>query len=306
MGNFNLRAFSWYTFLACSFIVTAFVVISYNTVRKFTSRRMVTSESAARKLRQRTHLKTAHAGEHVTFKAADGVTLTGLLFVRPHARRTVLVCHGYRMVKERLRLFVDKFADDNVFLFDVRGHGESEGEIITFGFHEQQDVAAAVAFLQEDERFLGKPLYAVGISMGAVALLATAVKHPDFFTAIVLDSSFADLYHQLARAFERKTHLPRVPFFGISQALFEYFGNFAVTDVSPRTWARQLQIPALVVHSQVDRLSPVSDAHELYTALASKKELWLVSGSAHGRIFKDVSREYFHKLKNFFDHYPSR
>jgi dipeptidyl aminopeptidase/acylaminoacyl peptidase len=295
----TFKKISKYFLLLLLSVVVVFIAISYMTLKKFTGRLSPAQEKSAYVRRHQEYLTSSLGGQRVTFTAADGITLSGILFTRPGAQRTIIVVHGYRMTKERLGLFPHMLPDDNILLFDVRGHGESGGELITFGCHEHHDVKAAADFIRSHHQIAHLPIYGIGISMGGVALLSTVQRYPDLFKAIVIDSAFSDLYNQLARSFERRTNLPRKPFFGITQFLFEYMSNACITDVSPRRWAQEIQVPVLLIHSEGDMLSPIADVYETYEALLGKKSLWVVSESAHARIFKDMPEEYFEHIDDF-------
>ena len=60
-----------------------------------------------------------------------------------------------------------------VVLFDLSGHGESGGEIVDGSRNRHADVARIVAALEE--RFPDRPMGAIGLSLGAAALVFAAV-----------------------------------------------------------------------------------------------------------------------------------
>ena len=91
--------------------------------------------------------------EKVSFQTRDGLTLKGWFI--PSAKgdpRTILMCHGWGDNKgfllERTHFMADP-GEFNLFYFDNRAHGESEGEITTIGFLETIDFEAALRYLKE-------------------------------------------------------------------------------------------------------------------------------------------------------------
>ena len=128
----------------------------------------------------------------VSFSTQDGIGIAGLLIIRPEAARNILVCHGYRMAKERMHRFALMFPHDNILLFDYRAHGQSEGGRSSIGYYEKNDVLAALHFLQENTLTAHLPIVGVGVSMGAVTLLSAACQS-GICKAIVLDAPFARL-----------------------------------------------------------------------------------------------------------------
>src|SRR5882724_11329202 len=83
--------------------------------------------------------------EDVTFNAPDGVGLKGWWVPAPDAHGTVVLVHGLN--RSRIEMvkkvpFLHKLGW-NTLLFDLRHHGESGGDVSSFGFFEKQDVQAA-------------------------------------------------------------------------------------------------------------------------------------------------------------------
>ena len=77
-----------------------------------------------------------------------------------------------------------------VLCFDFAGCGLSEGEYISLGWHEREDLALIIDHLRKQRRASAVALW--GRSMGA----ATALLHADrdaSIAAVVLDSAFAAL-----------------------------------------------------------------------------------------------------------------
>ena len=96
-------------------------------------------------------------------------------------------------------------------LFDFSGHGQSEGNQVTYGIRERQDVTAAIEYLRQRGDVDMDQLAILGNSLGAITAVMAAVEHPDL-RAVVIESGFSDLYHDIAKIFTRYTGLPSFPF----------------------------------------------------------------------------------------------
>ncbi len=236
----------------------------------------------------------------VNFRTSDSLNLSGLLILREGAKRNLLVCHGYRMVKERLCSFPILFPQDNLLLFDHRAHGESEGDRTTIGYHEKKDVQAALKFLQTHDGTKNLPNFGIGISMGAVSLLGAACECQGF-KGIVLDSSFAQLEDQASLRFSRKFHVFAKVFEMLAKRLFEYVMQFSLAEVDALIYAQCAQVPVLLIHSTHDAVSPLADVQKIYETIPSKKDLWVVENSHHAHIFHDCMHEYGSRVNQFFD-----
>jgi pimeloyl-ACP methyl ester carboxylesterase len=85
---------------------------------------------------------------------------------------------------------VEKFLplDFSVFAFDFSGSGRSEGEYVSLGFYESEDLRAVVDFLRLSE--MASKIVLWGRSMGAASILRYASTDPNI-TCVVLDSPFS-------------------------------------------------------------------------------------------------------------------
>ena len=78
----------------------------------------------------------------------------------------------------------------SVFSFDFAGCGLSEGEYISLGWYERDDVDVVVDWLRKSDRVSSIGLW--GRSMGAVTALMHADRDPSI-AGLVLDSAFSSL-----------------------------------------------------------------------------------------------------------------
>jgi hypothetical protein len=117
--------------------------------------------------------------EDVRFRTADGLLLAGWLVPHPVARANVIFCHGHGRNRGHGNALLPTIhgLKMNVLSFDFRGHGDSEGHTSTFGAREVSDLVAAATYLRD--RFPGKPLFLVGISMGAAVALQALPQLPE-------------------------------------------------------------------------------------------------------------------------------
>src|SRR3989338_5289425 len=91
--------------------------------------------------------------ENVTFETDDGLKLKGWLIPgnksENKSRGTIIMMHGYPTNKaDVLPLSLFLLNDYNVFLFDFRSFGESEGSYTTAGYKEVNDLDAAVNYIK--------------------------------------------------------------------------------------------------------------------------------------------------------------
>lgn len=125
------------------------VMTAYYVIKKFTKRPVYSVLRQQEHEKNRELLLKEFKAQPLTFQTIDGITLSGLLLVREQAQRNLLVCHGYRMSKERMSSFATMFPNHNIFLFDYRAHGESQGDYTTIGYNEKKDVLGALSVLKK-------------------------------------------------------------------------------------------------------------------------------------------------------------
>ena len=106
----------------------------------------------------------------ITFTTSDGLILDGLYKEVTHALGTIIFCAGfYPGRKEGIATFIKMVPDNyNLFFFDARGHGISQGPLWSslseYGLHEYKDVIAALAWVHEHTHM---PIIIHGLCAGA-------------------------------------------------------------------------------------------------------------------------------------------
>jgi len=205
-----------------------------------------------------------------------GVKLKGWWFHAADKRGTVVVLHGVADNRGSSIGVADHFLARgfDVIAYDSRAHGESEGDVCTYGFYEKEDLRRVL------DRVDTKPIVLMGFSLGAaVALQAAAV---DRRIAVVMAvSPFSDL---------RTVGSERAPFFAskgnISDAfkLAENEGKFRADDVSPMAAAPHITAPTLTIHGARDDETPPAHSQRIFAALRGPKRLILVPNGDHHRV----------------------
>ena len=114
--------------------------------------------------------------EDCYFSAYDGVKLNGWFVPVDSPRATLLICHGnggnisnyLSYVKDLARIHV------NVFMFDYRGYGKSEGTPTEEGVY--RDVTAAYQYLINRRTVDSTKIILIGISLGSAIAIELATK----------------------------------------------------------------------------------------------------------------------------------
>ena len=157
--------------------------------------------------------------------------------------------------------------------YDSRAHGESGGEICTYGFYEKRDLQRVLDVLEKG------PVIVIGSSLGGAVAIQSAADDSRI-TAVVAAESFSDL---------RTIATERAPWFFTAKtisralALAEKQGSFRVDDVSPMAAARRIQVPVFLLHGAEDRETPPEHTRRIFEALSGRKRLLIVQGAGHNQ-----------------------
>jgi pimeloyl-ACP methyl ester carboxylesterase len=182
-----------------------------------------------------------------------------------------------------------------VLLFDGRAHGESEGDLCTWGDREAADLSAALDFVtaQKGVRTVG----ALGFSLGATTVAEVAAHDPRV-RAVVVEAGTPSI----REGFEHDLH--RYGWLGVSTAMYVYerhgirAESVSLTGAMPALAPR----PALVVAGAQDPFVPESQSREVFDAARSPKELYVVAGALHGQYARiPAGPAYLDRIGRFFD-----
>lgn len=223
--------------------------------------------------------------EDVTFRTSDDVQLHGWYVPADSARLTVLYFHGNAgNISGRLETMqLLHGLGLNVFIFDYRGYGRSEGHPSEQGTY--RDAKAAWNYLRSDRDIADSSIVIMGRSLGgSVAAWLAARKSP---AASVIESTFtsaadlgADLYPWLPVRWMMK---------------YEYHTLEHI---------RQIESPLFMAHSRDDQVVPFHHGRELFKAADEPKTFVELRGS-HGSGFWETGAKYREGLQQFLQTHTS-
>ena len=169
------------------------------------------------------------------------------------------------------------------FAFDTAGSGLSDGEYVSLGFFEREDLATVIAHLREEGNTTTIALW--GRSMGAATALLHAERDPSI-AAMVLDSAFADL-NLLAQEMVEKGRKQGIFAPGLVVSLVirwirqsvQKRANFDINDISPIKHADKCYVPALFIAGEQDDFISPEHAHKIHDKYSGRKNIILVEGA---------------------------
>lgn len=167
----------------------------------------------------------------------------------------------------------------SVVAVDFCGSGMSEGEYVSLGYYEKDDLHAVVQSLRRDGLASSVALW--GRSMGAVTCLRYAREHPEI-SCMVLDSPFYSLTRVCKEFVEQMQK--RIPKMVVSLGLkvvrksIRNRARFDIYKLNVRVDAALCRIPAFFIHGSDDRFISAQHSADLYNVYGGEKSLILTPG----------------------------
>jgi pimeloyl-ACP methyl ester carboxylesterase len=214
----------------------------------------------------------------VSFRDSAGLTLRGW-WIPGTRHQTVVMIHGWTASRQEPMSKSGYLHDAgyNLLLFDLRGHGASDGDYTTLGWAEPDDVESALRFVAGLDP---GPIALLGYSMGASVAVETAARASDV-RAVVEDSGFSSLVDVVGARFSMLTRLPADPFVGPMLAIGQADLGFDPARVRPVDDAAHLKTPLLAIVGTADRTVPPAQGIAIFHAAAGPKELLVIPGAGH-------------------------
>jgi fermentation-respiration switch protein FrsA (DUF1100 family) len=224
--------------------------------------------------------------ESITFESKDGTKLNGW-FVPATGRAigTVVHFHGNAQNMTAHFSFVKWLPKQglNLFVFDYRGYGKSEGLPTRTGVHE--DGIAALQYIKTRNDIDQNKLFVLGQSLGgAVAISAIAGTNISGICGIVIESTF-DSYTAIAK--DKAPDILAALF--ISDTLSPIS---VVVDLSPT--------PMVFIHGTADKVVPYARGKRLFDQAKKPKSMWTIRGGRHTEAFTTYKATYRPRLIEFF------
>ncbi|WP_203623540.1 MULTISPECIES: alpha/beta hydrolase [unclassified Lacticaseibacillus] len=217
--------------------------------------------------------------------------------------KTIVVAHGYMNTKEDMARQIKFFheAGFNVLAPDDRGHGQSQGNYIGYGYADRLDY---LKWLQQVIRRVGptSQIGLYGVSMGgATVMYLSGEKLPKQVVSIVEDCGYTSIMDELAAQGQALFSLPRyplIPAVALTASLKAHYNVFAASTIVALNHNTR---PLLFIHGAKDAFVPTSMVHREYAADHSEKKLWIVPKAGHAQSLKLQPNRYQHRVVGWFN-----
>jgi abhydrolase domain-containing protein 17 len=182
--------------------------------------------------------------------------ISAIYLPNPKSTYTILFIHGNASDLGDVRSLLNAFQrwGFNVFAYDYRGYGTSDGKPSERNAY--QDLDAAYTYLTQQLKISPDRIIAYGQSLGGGSAADLAARHP--IAGLILESTFTS-------AFRVVVPFPILPF----------------DKFTSRDKLKKVRCPVLVMHGEADTTIPFHHGQALYSAAPEPKQFLWVKEAGH-------------------------
>lgn len=244
--------------------------------------------------------------EEVSFlsrQCSNVVLLKGWYIPLVGSKRCIIMIHGLNTNRAHSEVKLLEIAKAfynqgyNILTFDLRAHGESEGDHLWLGYYEAYDVLGAFDFLVGKKKISPRHIGMMGFSYGAMAAILAAKKEK--IAALVVDSCPGDTLKLVKRAM-KKFFIPSPVFYCAKMIMEKCFG-VDVDELNTGEAIKKITTPMFFIHGTNNDI-PVEEITELYKTKCKNHldEIWLTEGVGHAGSYLVFPEEYIRRIVDFF------
>ena len=218
--------------------------------------------------------------EEVYFDTEDEIRLHGWFFPLKGDAPMILFCHGnagnisHRL--ENISLLLDQ--NLQVFIFDYRGYGKSNGRPSEVGLY--RDGLAAYDFLVNIKHMPSERIVLFGRSLGASPAIEISLKRN--VRSIIIESAFTSTKEMAKTMF-----------------LFKIFSFLLPPNYNNLEKISQVAVPKLIIHGENDKIVPFPMGQKLFEAAPQPKYFFPIRRAGHNDTYLFGGGAYFETLATF-------
>jgi len=201
-------------------------------------------------------------------------------------RGTVLLLHGYMDAKEDVFHWAVYLVAQGYrcVLVDLRGHGRSTGDWVSFGAFDARDLSELIDDLEKRGLSGKSGVGVLGISYGGSTGLLLAARDPRVRAVVALepygraDTAVVEFAHEVAP--KQATKISAASF-AAAVAKAPKLAGFSWGDADVETAATQITVPVLLFHGARDTWLAPGNSERIYAKLAGKKNYVVMPDDDH-------------------------
>ncbi len=266
--------------------------------------KLITAPVETRKFPEETPADYNMPYEDVTITSEDGLKLVGW-FVPSQNGAVIIMQHGYKSTRKELLNEAEMMYRHGygILLTTIRAHDHSEGETITFGMKEVNDMDAWYQYLIRRDDMDPDRIGILGNSYGGMLAIQYASVNGNI-KAVVADCAFSSLNDTVETSVTYFTDLPSFPFAPLIVYWAEKETGYKLEDIDATKWIAKISPrPVFLMQGGADVVISVDSGQRLYDAAGEPKELWFEPDLGHVDFDSDMPAEFENRVSRFFDRY---
>ena len=234
--------------------------------------------------------------ENISIKTKDNIQIKAWWISNPEISKAVILLNGIGAnrigMTERAKIYLD--LGYNVLMPDLRGTGESEGDLITFGWQERIDLEACYQLLRN------KGFDKIGVhgnSLGAATIAYSLLENPRY-NFIVMESVYDNIENALNNRL-KVYHIPTIfsyPMIAITEARIEA----KMEKLRPEDYVNKITVPTLIFAGDSEQKVKKTETEIVFSKIGTKqKKLHFFKGEKHENFLNRYSEEYEEILRSW-------
>ncbi|TLS35998.1 alpha/beta hydrolase [Pseudalkalibacillus caeni] len=241
--------------------------------------------------------------ETAEIESEDGIRLKAVFLKNENSNgKAVVLAHGYKGNHTQMPGITKYYYElgYDVLKPDARGHGDSGGDYIGYGWDDRIDYQRWVRYLIDEKQ--EETIFLHGFSMGAATVLMTSGEElPPEVKGIIEDSGYTSVEEELAHQLKYLYHLPSFPLMQVTSAVTKVRAGYSFGEASALEQVKKNKLPLFVIHGDQDELVPTEMASRIYEVAGGIKEMWIVPGAGHTEAYTIAEEEYQKRLGKFLE-----
>ena len=242
--------------------------------------------------------------EDVTVTNPDGMKLAGW-FIPSQNGAVIIMQHGYKSTRKELLNEAEMMHRHGygVLVSSIRAHDYSEGQLITLGKYEVDDMEAWYVYLLTRDDVDHDKIGILGNSYGGMLSIQYAAQNKNI-KAVVANSAFSSMTDTVSTSVEHFTGLPEFPFVPLIIFWAEQDTGIKMEEIDATQWIPLISPrPVFLMQGGADTVISPGSGQLLYDAAKEPKELWFDPELGHVEFDKERAEEYEARVSAFFDQY---
>lgn len=242
--------------------------------------------------------------EDVTITNPDGMKLAGW-FIPSENGAVIIMQHGYKSTRDELLNEAEMMHRHGygVLVTSIRAHDHSEGDLITLGVYEMDDMEAWYQYLISRDDIDPEKIGILGNSYGGMLAIQYAARNENL-KAIVANCAFSSMPDTVSTSVKHFTGLPEFPFVPLIVFWAETDTGVKMEEIDTTQWIPLISPrPVFLMQGGADTVISPESGQILYDAAKEPKELWFDPELGHVDFDTERATEYEARVSAFFDKY---